>query len=309
MEVVELAAHGEYARFVPALGCQCLEYRVGTLQMISSTSQLSEIRLHPHRYGIPVLAPWPGRIEHARFVFGGSEIKLAVNESNGHAIHGVVCDREFSLLRQGPGFFQAELKWPKESADLQAWPFLFTLRLSYEIGNGMRVNAVATNDGTVPMPFGFGLHPYINLPLDPQAKRESTRLLLPAQARRPLRADMVPDGSLAPVSGKYDLRHGDPIGDRTFDDAFCRLSPDPDGFRRARLIEPSVRIALQVSADSDFDDWVVYAPAGRGVIAIEPYSCAPDAFNLTTRGIEAGMVEIASGASWSGMIEFKIASA
>jgi aldose 1-epimerase len=309
MEVIELVAHGEHARFIPALGCQCLEYQVGALQVISSTSQPNEIRLHPHRYGIPTLAPWPGRLDHARFSFGGREIKLAVNESNGHAIHGVVCDREFNIVKRGPGFFQAELKWPRESADLQAWPFPFTLRLQYEIGDGMRVGAVATNEGTGPMPFGFGLHPYFNLPLDPHGKRETTRLLLPAQNRRPLRADLIPDGSLAPVGGKYDLRRGDPIGDRIFDDAFCDVSPDSDGVRRARLIEASMRIALEVSADSNFDNWVIYAPSGRGVIAIEPYSCAPDAFNLTTRGVEAGMFEIAGGASWSGTIEFKIVSA
>jgi aldose 1-epimerase len=310
MEVIELTAQNELARFAPVLGCQCLEYRVGALEVISSTSQPDEIRAHPHRFGIPVLAPWPGRIDHAHFAFGGREIALTVNEpARGHAIHGVVCDREFSVVKHGPYFFQAELKWPARSTDLQAWPFKFTLRLDYEIGDGMRIRATAINDGPAAMPFGFGLHPYFNLPLDRRATRGAARLMLPAQQRWLLRDDLIPDGSLTPVKGKYDLRGGDPVGDRSFDDAFCGVAADADGYRRGRLIQPTMKIALEVSADSSFDNWLIYAPPDRGVLAIEPYTCAPDAFNLASRGIDAGLIEIAPGAAWTGTIEFKIVAA
>ena len=191
----------------------------------------------------------------------------------------------------------------------RAAAFEFTLRLDYEIGNGMRIRASVINDGPAAMPFGFGLHPYFNLPLDRRARRQVTRLLLPAQKRWLLSDDLIPEGSVTGVDGKYDLRGGEPIGDRSFDDAFCAVTQDADGLRRGRLIEPTMKIALEVSADSSFDNWVIYAPPDRGVLAIEPYTCAPDAFNLASRGIDAGMIKIAPGAAWSGTIEFKLVAA
>jgi galactose mutarotase-like enzyme len=65
-----------------------------------------------------------------------------------------------------------------------------------------------------------------------------------------------------------------------------------------------------VRADSSFGDWVVYAPLDRPVVSIEPYSCAPDAFNLAGREHEtdAGVQELAPGASWQGEIEIRVSA-
>ena len=90
---------------VPAAGCQCLGYRSGTLEVIAGPASPDAWREHPHRGGIPILFPWPGRIAGARFTFKGREYRLPVNEpARGHAIHGFACERAFRVTRRGPDF-------------------------------------------------------------------------------------------------------------------------------------------------------------------------------------------------------------
>ncbi len=42
------------------------------------------------------------------------------------------------------------------------------------------------------------------------------------------------------------------------------------------------------------------------VVAIEPYTCAPDAFNLAARGVAAGMRELAPRDSFEAGFEIRL---
>ena len=70
--------------------------------------------------------------------------------------------------------------------------------------------------------------------------------------------------------------------------------------RRVRgcFLDSSMKVAVEVRADDAFGDFVVYVPPDSPVVAIEPYTCAPDAFNLAARGIAAGMRELAPGCTF-----------
>jgi len=114
------------------------------------------------------------------------------------------------------------------------------------------------------------------------------------------------------LAGKYDLRAPRPLGADTYDDAF-RMAPLADqtvtnngSAPRARLIDPSLNIALEIRADPAFGDFVVYAPADSPVVALEPYTCAPDAFNLAARGIAAGIRELAPGDTFEAGFEIRL---
>src|SRR5208337_4602792 len=80
MELITLESQSERAVIVPGAGCQCLSYRVGTLDVIAGPESPDAWRAHPHRGGIPILFPWPGRVAGARFAFKGREYRLPVNE-------------------------------------------------------------------------------------------------------------------------------------------------------------------------------------------------------------------------------------
>jgi len=309
VELITLEALSERAVIVPEAGCQCLGYRIGTLDLIAGPANPEAWREHPHHGGIPILFPWPGRIAGARFSFKGREYRLPVNEpARGHAIHGFACERAFRVTRRGPYFVTAILD-SSDYPDLNSiWPWPFVLQIDYEVGNGLRLKARITNTGHSVMPFGFGAHPYFHAPLNPQGLRDAMLIQLDANARWPLDARLIPAGAAEPLAGKYDLRTPRPLGAETYDDAF-RMAPIPEGNRegpRARLVDPSLNIAVEIRADAAFGHFVVYAPADNPVVALEPYTCAPDAFNLAERGIAAGMRELAPGQTFEAGFEIRL---
>ncbi|HLX06209.1 MAG TPA: hypothetical protein VKR28_11765, partial [Candidatus Binatus sp.] len=188
------------------------------------------------------------------------------------------------------------------------WPWPFTLEIDYEVGNGLRLKARITNTGTSVMPFGFGAHPYFHAPLNPAGSRDAMLIQLDANAQWALDARLVPTGNLDPLSGKFDLRAARAIGTATYDDVF-RMTPVSNATAstvRARLIDPSNEIAVDVCADAAFGDFVVFVPPNNPVVALEPYTCAPDAFNLAARGVAAGMRSLAPGQTFEASFEIRV---
>jgi aldose 1-epimerase len=308
VELITLEAQSERAVIVPAAGCQCLSYRAGTLDVIAGPASPDAWREHPHRGGIPILFPWPGRVAGARFTFEGREYRMPVNDPRGHSIHGFACERAFRVTRRGPYFVNSIL----DSADYpdlsSIWPWPFALEIDYEVGNGLRLKARITNTGNSVMPFGFGAHPYFHAPLNSKGMRDAMMIQLDAKARWPLDANMIPTGETEPLAGKYDLRAPRSLGTDTYDDAFrmAAISKDDASAPRARLIDPSLKIAVEVRADAAFGDFVVFAPPNNPVVALEPYTCAPDAFNLAARGVAAGMRELAPGHTFEAGFEIRL---
>src|SRR5260221_14676642 len=110
MELIAIEAQAERAVIVPEAGFQCLSYKVGALDVIAGPASAELWREHPHRGGIPILFPWPGRIADARFKFEGREYRVAVNEpARGNSIHGFACEKAFRIARRGPYFVSAIL--------------------------------------------------------------------------------------------------------------------------------------------------------------------------------------------------------
>ena len=158
------------------------------------------------------------------------------------------------------------------------------------------------------MPFGFGAHPYFHAPLNPGGLRDAMLIQLDADARWPLDARLIPTGAAEPLAGKYDLRTPRAIGADTYDDAF-RMAPTAKDDRaepRARLIDTSLKGAIEIRADAAFAEFVVYVPPDNPVVALEPYTCAPDAFNLAERGVAAGMRELAPGQTFEAGFEIRL---
>ncbi len=306
MELVTIEAQAEQAMFVPDLGLQCLGYRVGSLDVIAGPGSIDDWREYPFRSGIPILFPWPGRIAGGRFTFAGRECVLPINEpTRGNAIHGLVYNRRFRMNRRGPYYLSAELDSASDPELARIWPFPFVLEIDYEIGNGLRMRASVTNSGTSAMPFGLGAHPYFHAPLGNRAGRESIALTIDADRRWELDAGLIPTGRCEPVTGDYDLRRPAMLDNRAFDDVFMR-SNSSASTPAARLVDPAMRIAVELWAAPAFREIVVYAPRERNVVSMEPYTCAPDAFNLAARGISAGMLVLAPGARFETSFEIRL---
>jgi aldose 1-epimerase len=304
VNTITIENQSERAVLVPEAGCQCLSYSVGALQVIAGPTDPESWRQHPHRLGIPILFPWPGRVAGAQFTYRGRSYRLPVNDPLGNAIHGFASERPFKVLRHGPYFMTALLDSNDDSSTSAIWPWPFQLELDYEVGNGLRLKAMVRNTGTEAMPFGFGAHPYFHAPLG-SGSRSAMTLMLAAASRWPLDARMIPDGAPVPLSGKFDLVSPREIAAETYDDAF-HMMPYKRDEPRARLKDPSARVTLEIRGDSAFGEFVVYVPPTDPVVAIEPYTSAPDAFNLAARGVESGMLELWPGETWSAGFEVRI---
>ncbi len=112
MELITLEVQSERAVIVPEAGCQCLSYRAGTIDVIAGPASPDAWREHPHRGGVPILFPWPGRVAGAHFTFKGREYRLPVNEpARGHSIHGFACERAFRVTRRGPYFVDRDSRF------------------------------------------------------------------------------------------------------------------------------------------------------------------------------------------------------
>ena len=214
MEFITIEAQSERATIIPEAGCQCFEYRVGSLEIIAGPPNLDVWREHPFRSGIPLLFPWPGRVANGVFHFGGREIRLPINEpARGHAIHGLTWNCAFRVVRRGPYYIHTELDSASNADLLRLWPYRFVLEIDYEVGNGLRVRAKIRNTGDEAMPFGFGAHPYFHAPAGGAGDRADLTVQVPsATSQWPLDEKMIPTGKPIPLAGRFDLRNPQRLG-------------------------------------------------------------------------------------------------
>jgi len=235
-----------------------------------------------------VLVPWPNRIRDGRYRFDGSEFQLPLSEpATGNAVHGLVrwvswraVDRQPSAISMG--------------YDLVAqpgYPFEVRLELRYALDPtaGLSVQLTASNTGRRPAPFGAGFHPYLDLA---EHQLDTAELLVPASTVLVTDDQQIPVGH-RPVAGtRFDFQRLHPIGEVRLDHGFTDLTVNAAVLRTADR-------SVELHWEPTFDHLQVFTPPfitpGRNAVAIEPMSCAADAFNSGE-----GLVRLAPGASWSG---------
>ena len=54
-----------------------------------------------------------------------------------------------------------------------------------------------------------------------------------------------------------------------------------------------------------FRELVAFTPPHRHAVALEPYTCTPDAINLQQRGVDAGWRVLDAGQEWSAVVEMR----
>jgi aldose 1-epimerase len=243
--------------------------------------------------GQPLL-PWPNRLADGRYRFGGREIEAPINEpSTGSAIHGITRWVPWRVAGREPSRCAWELRLPPQPG----YPFLLDLRLEYALGDGgLEVALRASNPGDGDLPFGAGFHPYLTLGT---RAIDDLRVGVPAASWLPTDARGIPTGERRPVAGDLDLREGPLLGGRALDHCLTDLARDADGLARVRVEAPDGRAAT-LWMDGAFGYVMVFtgdtlAPERRRRgLAVEPMTCAPDAFNSGD-----GLVVIRPGASFA----------
>jgi aldose 1-epimerase len=239
-----------------------------------------------------VLMPWPNRLRGGRYHFDGEEFQLPLTEPTaGNAIHGLArWVRWDSIAHESDSVTMRHDLVPQTG-----WPFEVAVEIHYAVhpDDGLAVTARAVNNGARRAPFGAGFHPYLSTR---GATLEATTVRLPAASRLVVDDAQVPVG-LQPVDGtQYDLRSPKKLEALRMDDGFTDLSTT-DGRGWAEVIGAGGGARLW------FDEAYRYLQAftvdeltpGTPAVAIEPMTCAPDAFNSGD-----GLIILEPGAQWSG---------
>ncbi|MBS11554.1 MAG: hypothetical protein CME19_08125 [Gemmatimonadetes bacterium] len=306
--------NGQSATVLPSVGNNCISYKAmidgSEIELLFAVPDAETLQGRPSGYGIPILFPWPNRIEYGKFSFDGRDVSLKTLEEGAHLLHGYVLNRPWKVVASGAS--EAEGAWVTcafSSADFpeiaEEWPFPFTVEGTYLLKNGiLALDVTGTNAGDAPMPAGLGYHPYFPLPLLEGGDRSNCTVQLPCETYWPLREDNVPTGKTEPVSGDYDFRSEQPIGDRYYDDIWSGVTSEAEGWSRCLFTDPHAGVKIVVEAGEAFREWVLFAPDHRPVVCYEPYTCTTDAFNLHTRGVDGGAKILGPGESIGGTMRF-----
>jgi aldose 1-epimerase len=236
-----------------------------------------------------VLVPWPNRVRDGRYCFDGVEHRLEVSEpERGNALHGLVLQSHWRGVRTSA----RRVSLSSALAPRAGYPFELALAVSYELASGGIVMTLhATNVGRERAPFGAGLHPY----LTPGTTDVDDMVLeIPARMRVPVDERLLPAGPATPVDAtELDFRRARRLGALRLDACFGDLGRSPAGVARVRLGTTSGTGQLTVWMDERFRFVQVFT--ADAAVAVEPMTCAPDAFNTGD-----GLVVLEPGASFTG---------
>ena len=220
-----------------------------------------------------LLIPWPNRIRDGAYELDGRGHQLDLNEiERQNAIHGLVRWSAWSVSEREPERVVLEhVLRPRPG-----YPFELELRVEYSLSDGgLAVALSALNTGSEACPYGAGAHPYLAV-----ASGRVDDAVLHVPAASVLEADErgIPVGS-GPVEGsELDFRKPRPIGRARLDHCFTDLDRDEDGWARVELD------GTTLWADESYPYLMIFTgdglpDAARRSVAVEPMTCAPNAFS------------------------------
>ena len=256
--------------------------------------------------GIPILFPFPGRIQGTQFTWNDHSYPLEEGDGRGNAIHGFVHTRPWRLVESGSDFVTAEFQASIDDAALREhWPSDFYLRATYRVANArLESHFVAENRGSEPLPFGLGTHPYFRLPLGLDSPADDCRVHIPVSSTWEL-TDMNATGNCQELPDAAAYQAGLRFGDVSFDNVFSGLQFQA-GRCEARLDDAAAGLSVCLSATDEFRELVVYTPPHREAICIEPYTCVPDAFRLARQNVDAGGRILQPGQAFQSRVDISV---
>lgn len=248
-----------------------------------------------------VLIPFPGRIADGRYSFDGRAFQLERNDKEGpNAIHGFVRTLPWNVVRVDAKSAVFEVGLDAEQYGRKGYPFSLAIQVTYGLDEtGLSCSFDVRNIGTRPAPVGVGFHPYFTVGT---AMIDDAEVRIPGAGFLEFNDRLVPTGKVLAASGtEWDCRDSCRIGAKKFNHCYVQLDRDADGMATASLRHAGSGRVIEVTMDQAFSAIVVYtgdaiADAPRRACAIEPMTCASDAFNHP----EWGLKRLPPGETFSG---------
>ena len=245
-----------------------------------------------------LLVPWSNRVRDGVLRHEGRSYRLRRNADDGTALHGTAMEFSWDVSLAGDTELQAT--FDSSSVHGVNYPWRFSSRVGFRLdGPRLVVDLSVRNEDEVPVPVGFGHHPYFRRRLT--GPGDDVRLEIPCREYFEL-VDCLPTGPAVPVEPRVDFTGLRPLGEEWVDD--CLTGRDPEV--PIRLSYPSgVEVTLQV--DEVFSNVVLYIPTGSDVFAVEPVTNANDGFTLLEEGIPgSGILVLDPGEERGGRIVVEV---
>lgn len=288
---------GDYEAVIASVGATLRTLTYGGRDLVVPF-EADEVR--PAHRGV-TLAPWPNRVVDGRYSFGGAQRQLALSEpARGHALHGLAVWLDYDAVDKGPDHVTLEATIPAQTA----YPWRIVVRTTFSLGpDGLTQTVTATNDSDSPAPWGTGPHPYL---VAGDGRVDGWTLELPASEVLAVTEDRLIPTGLRPVDAddaeRFDFRAPRTIGSAEIDHAYTGLARDAAGQAVVRVTDASgTGVAMSWGAACP---WVQVHTAdkpdpavSRLGLAVEPMTCAPDAFNADAYDYDAGLIVIEPGGS------------
>jgi aldose 1-epimerase len=316
MNIISLrdATTNSSARIAPSLGFNCFEFRADVdgeiVDVIDAAPEFAAGNERPSGHGIPILFPFPSRIQRGRYEWDGREYELPPDvvgyDATGNAIHGFCLDRPWRVTAVGDHFVVGEFQLSVDAPErLAYWPADCLIEIRYELrGPNLRADFRIANPDDKPLPWGLGTHAYFRVPLGDAGKAGRCLVEVPASQQWELQ-ELLPTGKRIAVAGAKDLREGTRLEQLQLDDVYTDLAAGEDSLDCLILDEESGLQMLQ-RCDPMFREIVAYTPPGRDAVCLEPYTCIPDAINLQQQGVDAGWRVLEPGGEFRTWVEFRV---
>ncbi|MGE3075113.1 MAG: aldose 1-epimerase [Dehalococcoidia bacterium] len=234
-----------------------------------------EYEQHPLIGGCYPMAPWPNRIRQGTFHWGEREYRVPM-DVNGEALHGLVFDRPWEVVARVGRVVEMTCAFGS------AWPWDGRAWQRIELGRGFLAMKMEVRAGREAFPAGCGWHPWFRRRVGGSADAKVT---VPT-SRRYVLEKLLPTGENVAVEGDFAL-DGRPLGGRSLDDCYT-------GFERGAATIEWGGLRLEVAFECPRPHMQVYTRPDS--FCLEPQTCAPDAFNLASRGaVSDGTAVVAPG--------------
>jgi len=276
--------NGSYIAVLPEYGANLNQ------AAIYANNGLHEILLGPEDYDKLIsenkncykgskLLPFPNRINHGNYAFAGESYHLYPNETaRDCSLHGLVWDRPFTVESTSADNNSAKLVMNYEyNGSNEGYPWKYFVRFTFELKeHGFVCTTLLKNTDEKDIPIGDGIHPYFKT----GSLIDSWVFSLPKCEILEVDDRLIPTQKVT-VFTEYE--HAKPFGDRKFDSCFV-LDPlhAKDGIATLGIQdkEKGLRLSIwQEVGTNKYNYLQIYTPPDRKSMAIEPMSCAPDAFN------------------------------
>jgi aldose 1-epimerase len=248
-----------------------------------------------------VLIPFPGRIGNGQYSFDGQAFQLECNDKEGpNAIHGFVRSLPWDVREIASNRVMLTVTLQAETYTGRGYPFSLRITVTYELNaNGLSCAFSVENIGDRAAPVGIGFHPYFTVGT---AMINDAEVQIPGTGYLEFNERLVPTGTIYPVQDTpWDYRRSRPIAQQRFNHCYVNLERDAEGIATTSLRHGPSNRTITITMDSAFSALVVYtgdaiADAPRVALAIEPMTCASDAFNHP----EWGLKRLVPGETFSG---------